>query len=117
LNDNSFLLSKNDIGIYALRGTFYIMMNESQDTLIDQDTLVKKTKKNTFQKAALFSAAGSIILAIASVIYLVLNIDTLGWENPISASLLASTFFFLFVALVLVVIGTTNIPSFKIGED
>ena len=100
-----------------MRGTFYIMMNESQDTLIDQDTLVKKTKKNTFQKAALFSAAGSIILAIASVIYLVLNIDTLGWENPISASLLASTFFFLFVALVLVVIGTTNIPSFKIGED
>ncbi len=73
--------------------------------------------KSIFQKSALYFAAGSIILAIASVIYLVLNIDTLGWENPISASLLASTFFFLFVSLVLVVIGTTNIPSFKVGED
>ncbi len=88
-----------------------------QDSLVEQDTFVKKTKKSIFQKSALYFAAGSIILAIASVIYLVLNIDTLGWENPISASLLASTFFFLFVSLVLVVIGTTNIPSFKVGED
>ena len=82
-----------------------------------QDTLVKKTKKSKLQKSALYFAAGSIIAAIASVIYLYLNLDTLGWENPISASLLASTFFFLFVALVLVVIGTANIPSFKVGQD
>ena len=81
-----------------------------------QDILVKKTKKSILQKSALYFALGSIIAAIASVIYLTLNIDTLGWENPISASLLASTFFFLFVALVLVVIGTANLPSFKIGK-
>ena len=82
-----------------------------------QDNPVKKTQKSKLQKSALYFAVGSILAAIASVIYLTLNIDTLGWENPISASLLASTFFFLFVALVLVVIGTANIPSFKVGED
>jgi hypothetical protein len=81
-----------------------------------QDTFVKKTKKSTLQKSALYFAVGSIIAAIASVIYLALNIDTLGWENPISASLLASTFFFLFVALVLVVIGKANVPSFKFDK-
>ncbi len=86
-------------------------MNQSQNTF------VKKTKKSKLQKSALYFAAGSIIAAIASVIYLTLNIDTLGWENPISASLLASTFFFLCVALVLFVIGTANIPSFKVGRE
>ena len=98
-------------------------MKPSQDTLAEQDTPeiqyapVKKTQKSRFQKSALYFAAGSIIAAIASVIYLALKIDVLGWQNPISASLLATTFFFLFVALVLIVIGTTNIPSFKIGKD
>jgi len=82
-----------------------------------QDNPVKKTKKSKLQKSSLYFAGGSVISAIASVIYLTLNIDTLGWENPISASLLASTFFFLSVAVVLVVIGTTNIPSFKVGKD
>jgi amino acid transporter len=81
-----------------------------------ENPLVKKTKKSKFQKLALYFAGISIISAIASVIYLTLNIDTLGWENPISASLLASTFFFLFVALVFIVIGTANVPSFKVDE-
>ena len=92
-------------------------MKPSQDTVETQYPPVKKTKKSTFQKSALYFAAGSIILAIASMIYLSIEIDTLGWQNPISASLLASSFFFLFVALVLIVIGTTNIPSFKFDKD
>jgi hypothetical protein len=54
---------------------------------------------------------------MASMIYLYLNIDELGWENPISASLLASAFFFVFVGFVLVVIGTANIPSFKFKKS
>ena len=81
-----------------------------------QDTLVKKTKKSKFQKIALYLALASIFAAIACVIYLTLKLDTLGWENPISASLLASTFFFLFVTLVFVVIGMANVPSFKFDK-
>jgi len=80
------------------------------------DFPIKKTKKSKLQLSALYFAVGSVMAAIASVIYLMLKIDTLGWQNPISASLLASTFFFLFVALILVVIGTANIPSFKVGK-
>ena len=79
-----------------------------------QDFPIKKTKKSKLQKSALYFAVVSVIGAFVSVIYLILKIDVLGWENPISASLLASTFFFLFVALILIVIGTTNIPSFKV---
>ena len=47
------------------------------------------------------------------MIYLALKIDHLGWESTISASLLAATFFFACVSVVLVIIGTSNIPSFK----
>ena len=79
-----------------------------------QDPPLQKTKKSRLQKSALYFAAGSVIAAIATMTYLIFKIDMLGWQNPISASLLASTFFFLFVALILIVIGTANIPSFKI---
>ena len=57
-----------------------------------------------------------MIVAFASVVILMLKIGKLGWENPISASLLASTFFFLFVAFILIVIGTANIPSVKFDK-
>ena len=72
-----------------------------------------KRRKNKFQRMMLYFAAFSVISAIVSVIFLVTKIDTIGWESPVSASLLASTFFFLFIAIVFVVIGTANIPSFK----
>ncbi len=73
-------------------------------------------KKNTskLQKLALYFAAGSFIASIACIVYLMLNIDVLGWRNTISASLLASAFFFVFVSFLLVIIGTANIPSFKL---
>lgn len=86
-------------------------MNSSSDT-----QTIKKTKKSKLQKLSLYFAAFSIVSAIASVIYLVIKVDVIGWENPVSASLLASTFFFAFVALVFIVIGTANVPSFKFDK-
>ncbi len=76
-----------------------------------------KNTKSKLQKMAIFIAIASFISSIACVVYLFLNIDELGWENPISASLLASTFFFVFVGIILVVIGTANIPSFKFDDS
>ena len=35
-------------------------------------------------------------------------------EHVISASLLASSFFFIFVGFVFIVIGKTDLPSFKV---
>ncbi len=74
-------------------------------------------KKSHFQKSALYFSAFSVIASILSIIFLYLKIQTLGWESPISASLLASSFFFGFVAVVLFIIGSSDIPSFKVGEN
>jgi len=74
-------------------------------------------KKSNFQKLSIFFAITCFIASIACVIYLFLNVERLTWQSPISASLLASTFFFAFICFVFFVIGTSNIPSFKVGED
>lgn len=73
-----------------------------------------KNNKSILQKSALYFAAASFIAAVASAVYLMLKLDMLGWESPISASLLASSFFFAFVGIVLSIIGMANIPSFKV---
>jgi hypothetical protein len=75
-----------------------------------------KKNKSKLQKLSLFFSALSLIASIASIIYLKLNLDVLGWENPISASLLASSFFFAFVSFLFFIIGTADIPSFKVGS-
>ena len=75
-----------------------------------------KNKKSALQKSAIYFAVASFIASVASVVYLYLKIDSLGWESPISASLLASSFFFVFVGVVLMIIGTSNIPSFKVND-
>jgi hypothetical protein len=76
-----------------------------------------KNKKSALQKSTVYFGASSFIASVVSVVYLYLNIDALGWENPISASLLASSFFFAFVGVVLMIIGNSNIPSFKVNDS
>jgi len=55
----------------------------------------------------------SFISAAVCVVFLYLRINDSGMNNPVSASLLASAFFFIFVGFVLLVIGKTNLPSFN----
>ena len=76
-----------------------------------------KKKKSNFQKSALYFSAFSVAASFFSVIFLFNKVGSLGWESPISASLLASTFFFAFVSVVLFIIGSSDIPSFKVGEE
>ena len=75
-----------------------------------------KKNKSVLQKSTLYFAIASFIVSVACVIYLTLNIDALGWQNPITASLLASSFFFSFVGFLFIVIHTTDIPSFKVDN-
>ena len=75
-----------------------------------------ENKKSALQKSTVYFAVASFIASVASIVYLYLEIDNLGWESPISASLLASSFFFAFVGVVLMIIGTSNIPSFKVNN-
>ena len=74
--------------------------------------MMKKTP-GILQKTASVSAYVSFILAVICAAYLYFAIDKSGANNPVSASLLASIFFFIFVGIVLLVIGKTDLPSFK----
>lgn len=74
-------------------------------------------KKGVLQKASLVSAAVSFALALVSGAMLFLRLESMGIDNPISASFLASTFFFICVGVVFTVIGKADIPSFKIENS
>lgn len=72
--------------------------------------------KSVFQKSSLVSAVISFLLALTSGVLLYIRLQTIGIDDPISASYLASSFFFCCVGIVLTVIGTADIPSFKIDD-
>ena len=74
-------------------------------------------KKSILQKSSFYFAVFSVLASIASVVYLYLNIAELSWKSPVSASLLASTFFFGFIAFIFFIIGSANIPSFKVSPN
>ncbi|MBC8209835.1 MAG: hypothetical protein H8E21_02110 [Gammaproteobacteria bacterium] len=76
-----------------------------------------KNNKGILQKTAHYSGYVSFIASIACIIFLYFKVDDLGWESPISASILASSFFFASMGVVLIVIGTSNIPSFKANDS
>lgn len=73
-----------------------------------------KKRKNTLQKA--FGVAGKIcfLLAVLCAAGLYFKADELGMQHPVSGSLMASTFFFVFIGFVLSVIANADIPSFKV---
>ena len=74
-------------------------------------------RKGVLQKLSLFFAVISFILAFISGVLLYLRLESVGSDNPISASLMASTFFFIFVGVVLIIIGKADIPSFKFDDS
>jgi len=71
-------------------------------------------KKGILQKFSLLSGALSFLLAVVAAIMLYLRIDSVGSDNPISASLMASIFFFVCVGIILTIIGRADLPNFKI---
>ena len=62
---------------------------------------------------SLVSGVVSFILAVVSAVLLYLRVDE-GSNDPITASLLASVFFFIFVGIILTIMGRCNMPSFKV---
>jgi len=71
-------------------------------------------KKNTFQKVSAVTSKICFILAIVSAVILYFKVQEYGMKSPISASFLASAFFFIFTGIVLFVVAKADIPSFKI---
>ena len=73
-------------------------------------------RKGVFQKISLVSAVISFVLALVSGVMLYLRLQSVGSDNPIAASLMASTFFFICVGVVLTIIGKADLPSFKFDD-
>ena len=73
-----------------------------------------KSIKRTWQKSVFFSGIVSFIAAIACLIILYFWKEDLGWKHVYTASLVASSFFFASVGVVLVTIGTCDLPSLKV---
>ena len=74
-------------------------------------------RKGILQKVSLISAVVSFVLALISGIMLYLRLESVGSDDPISASFIASIFFFVCVGVVLTIIGTADLPSFKFDNS
>ena len=71
-------------------------------------------RKGFLQKLSLVFSGISFVLSLVCGVWLYFRLQSVGSDNPVSASLMASTFFFLFVGFILGVIGSANLPSFKV---
>jgi len=73
-------------------------------------------RKGMLQKLSLISGIISFVLAFVAGIVLYLRVDTVSSGDVISASLMASVFFFVCVGAVFTTIGKADLPSFKIDN-
>ncbi len=73
-------------------------------------------KKGVLQKLSLIFGVLSFLLSVVTGIWLYLRIESVGPDNPVSASLMATTFFLICVGVILTIIGRADIPSFKFDE-
>jgi tetrahydromethanopterin S-methyltransferase subunit D len=72
-----------------------------------------KRKRSLLQKSALVCAMLSFGLAAVCIGLLIYGVGGPGFRDPVSASLMASVFFCICVGIVLAVIGTSDLPSFR----
>ncbi|WP_293268465.1 hypothetical protein [Neptunomonas sp.] len=79
------------------------------------DTPMKK--KSFLQKTSLVSGIISQVLCVLCIIMLIIKSRELGMEDVISASYMASAFFFFTAGLVLIIIAKANIPSFRFDDS
>ena len=74
-----------------------------------------KSNKGVLQKAVTYTGFASFLAAIGCLVFLYLRRNDAGWDDLVSASLMASSFFFASVGFVLIVIGKCDLPSFKVN--
>lgn len=76
-----------------------------------------KNKIKPWQKVVYYSGLTSFLTAIACLVYLYFKGDDMGWKSTLSASIMASSFFFASVGVVLITIGKSNLPSLKVNNS
>ncbi len=75
-----------------------------------------KNNKKAWQIFVYYLGISSFMSSIACLATLYFMMDGLNVKNTISASIMASSFFFASVGVVLITIGKCNIPSFKVDN-
>jgi hypothetical protein len=73
-----------------------------------------KNRKSVLQKLSSIIGKICFLLAVLCAVALYFKVQELGMHHPISASLLASSFFCGFIGFVFTYIGNADIPSFKV---
>lgn len=76
-----------------------------------------KKRKSILQKSSSVIGVICFLLAILCAVALYFKAEELGMEHVVSASLLASTFFFVFIGFVFMVIGNADIPDLSIKKN
>jgi hypothetical protein len=73
-------------------------------------------KKSILQKFSNMLGILSFIFALVCAGFFYFKVQDIGMENPVSASLLASIFFFCFIGVLFIVIANANIPCFRVDK-
>ena len=71
-------------------------------------------QKSGLQKFSKVLSILSFISAVVCAVFLYFKVQDIGMQSPVSASFLASIFFFCFIGFIFTVIANANIPSFKV---
>jgi hypothetical protein len=74
-------------------------------------------KKSFLQKTSLVTGIISEVLCVFCLVMLVIKARELGMEDVISASYMASAFFFFTTGFVLIIIAKANVPSFSFDDS
>jgi len=75
-----------------------------------------KQPKGFLQTVSRWSGVASFVMAVICGVLLYFKVQEIGMGNPVSASLLASVFFFIFMGILLSIIGRSNLPSFRFDD-
>jgi len=73
-----------------------------------------KKRKSTLQKLSVIIGYVCFLLAVLCAVALYFKNHELGMQDPVTASLLASTFFFVFIGFVFMIMGRVDLPNLKI---
>lgn len=73
-------------------------------------------RKGPLQKLSIVFSVISFALAVITGVVLYFKLESIGSDDPVSASLMASMFFFICVGVILTVIGRADIPSLKFDD-
>jgi hypothetical protein len=73
-------------------------------------------KKSVLQKFSNVLGVLSFISAVVCAGFFYFKVQDIGMESPVSASLLASIFFFCFIGVLFTVIANANVPCFRVDK-